>query len=112
MGEITSFLKLLKKSKPTYRKILLERAPNEVIQLLGNCAQNILSGKTIITKAQKAKIRPHRKALHLLARGSVKHKKKILQRGGGIFSSLFDFGAEALAKKLVTTVTGGNEYRM
>ena len=76
------FLKLLSKSKHTYRKTLLERAPDEVIRLLGKCALNILSGDLVLTKKQKVALRPHKKALHQLARGPVKQKKKILQKGG------------------------------
>jgi len=76
------FLKLLYRSKHTYRKTLLERAPDEVIRLLGKCALNILSGKVVLTKKQKVALRPHKKALHQLARGPVKQKKKILQKGG------------------------------
>ena len=76
------FLKLLYRSKPKYRKKLIESAPNEVIHLISQCALNILSGEVVLTKKQKVALRPHKKALHQLARGPVKHKKKILQKGG------------------------------
>ena len=78
------FLKLLHESKPAYRKQLLEKAPNDVVYLLSQCALNMLQGEMILTKQQKAKLKPHKEKIRRLAskRVSMKNKKNILQSGG------------------------------
>ena len=79
-----SYLKLLHRAKPAYRKTLLQEAKPEVIKILSDCALNILKGKLLLTQQEKRKLQPHKKKLRRLAnkRTSVKAKKKILQQGG------------------------------
>ena len=79
-----SFLKLLHKAKPAYRKTLLQEASPEVIKLLSDCALNILKGSILLTQQEKRRLKPHKKKLRTLAnkRTSIKTKKKILQQGG------------------------------
>ena len=79
-----SFLKLLHRAKPAYRKTLLQQAKPEVIKLLSECALNMLKGKLLLTQEEKKQLQPHKKKLRTLAnkRTSVKVKKKVLQQGG------------------------------
>ena len=79
-----TFLEMLSKSNPKYRKALINGAPPEIIKLLSECALNILRGTITLTKDEKSKLRKHRNGLRQMAttRVSNKTKKKILQKGG------------------------------
>ena len=80
------FLEMLAKSNNKYRKTLLAGAPPEIIHLLSECALNILKGSIVLTKEEKAKLRPHKEDLRKLATGKTgpRTKKKIIQKGGFI----------------------------
>ena len=81
-----AFLAIFSKSKPAYRKKLLQGAPNEIIDLLSICAMNILRGEIILTKNDIQKLRPYKNNLRNLAdkKISTKRKRIILQKGGFI----------------------------
>ena len=78
------FLRLLHKSKPAYRRTLLQSAPNELIGLLSRGVLNILKGRIAISRNSKQKLGRYKKQLRTLAdkKTSVKKKKKVLQSGG------------------------------
>ena len=82
--DLKEFLNLLYKSKPGYRKVLLEGASTRIIHLLAHCALNILQGQVLLSKSQKAKLSKHKTSLRQMAdkRITPKQKKKILQKGG------------------------------
>ena len=69
--DMEGYLKLLSKSKPKYRKTLLETAPDKLIRLLGKAA---LKGH--VTKAQEKNLRI------LAGPSSIKRKRKVIQKGG------------------------------
>ena len=58
--------------------------PVELVKLLSECALNILKGTVVLKKAQKERLRRHRKNLRALAKTStsLKKKKEIIQKGG------------------------------
>ena len=84
------FLQMLAKSNPKYRKLLLGGAPNEIIDLLGDCSLNILNGNVKLSGDEKKKLRKHKNALRQVADTKVgkKKKKKILQEGAGMVPAI------------------------
>ena len=81
---------MLSKSNPKYRKDLLKGAPPEIIQLLGECALNILKGTVTLTREEKTVLRKHKKNLRKLANPKVsnKTKKKVVQKGGSMVPAM------------------------
>ena len=106
MAEARQFLKLLHKSKPSYRKKLLEGAPPRIIQLLSQCAMNILQGQIMLTATQKKKLSKHKSSLRQLASHKTSHtqKKKILQKGGLLPAFLLPLLAPVAGSILGATV--------
>ena len=90
MEDKRSLLKILHKASPKLKKALLADLPSEIVQLLSECALNILKGTVILKKGQKARLRRHRKNLHDLAKTKtpLKKKKEIIQKGGFLPSLL------------------------
>jgi len=93
MGDYRGFLNLLYKSKPAYRKKLLEGAPAPVINLLGRCALNILRGNILLSQQQKNKLRKHKGSLRQIADEKVSKtkKRKVLQKGGFLPAFILPF---------------------
>ena len=79
-----TFLQMLSKSNPKYRKTLINGAPPEIMKLLSECALNILKGTITLTKDEKSNLRKHRNQLRQMAtpKISTRTKKKIVQKGG------------------------------
>ena len=105
MMDQRELLKILHKTTPNVRKKLLSTFPKEMMQLLSECALNILKGTVVLKKGQKEKLRRHRRKLHTLAdkKASKKDKEKVVQNGG-FLSSLIGPIIEAALEPLVKTV--------
>ena len=77
-------LTLLNKAVPTVRQTLL-RKPG-VMKSVCECALNVLRGRVPLTKKQKAKLARYKTSLRKLATkrgsGTLKSKKKLVQKGG------------------------------
>lgn len=84
MEDKKTLLKMLHKASPKLRRALLSDLPPELVQLLSECALNILKGTITLSKKHKDKLYRHRKSLHTLSKKStpVAKKKKIIQKGG------------------------------
>jgi len=84
MQDKKALLKMLHKASPKLRRALLADLPPEIVQLLSECALNILKGTITLSQHNKDKLKRYRKSLHALSKKntSVAKKKKIIQTGG------------------------------
>ena len=84
MEDKKALLKMLYKASPKLRRALLADLPPEIVQLLSECALNILKGTITLSNKHKEKLRRYRKSLHILSKKTtpVAKKKKIIQTGG------------------------------
>jgi len=100
------FLEMLIKSNAKYRKSLLAGAPPEIIQILGECALNILQGIVTLTKEEKTKLRQHKHDLRKMANSQVSQrtKKKIIQEGGGLVPAMLKPVLKALIPVLASQI--------
>ena len=80
-----SCIKLLATAKPTIRKVLLDKANPDLIEFISDCALNVLKGNVKLDRAAFVKLRRHKRKLLALVNARTKHKKKIVQKGGGFF---------------------------
>ena len=103
-------LRMLYKASPKLRKALLADMPPELVRLLSECALNILKGTVVLKKAQKERLRRHRKNLRTLAKQStsLRKKKEIIQKGGflpgllaGIIPALLPTVVKGLADVII-----------
>jgi len=78
------FLNMLLKSNSKYRKHLLVGAPPEILNLLSECALNLLRGGVVLNPKEKKALRPHRMVLRQLASKKISNRKKktLIQKGG------------------------------
>jgi len=79
-----TLLKMLHKASPKLRKALLADLPPEIVQLLSECALNILRGTITLSKYHKDRLKRYIRGLHTLSKKntSIAKKKKIIQTGG------------------------------
>lgn len=100
------FLEMLIKSNAKYRKSLLSGAPPEIIQILGECALNILQGTVTLNKEEKTKLRKHKYDLRKMANSQVsqKTKKKIIQKGGTLIPALLKPVLKAVIPMLASQI--------
>ena len=84
MEDKKTLLTMLHKASPKLRRALLADLPPEIVQLLSECALNILKGTITLSKKHKDKLYRYRKNLHTLSKKTtpVSTKKKIIQTGG------------------------------
>lgn len=78
-------LRLLTNVPARRRKQILQHAPRELVQALSEGALNVLHGNVPLTKKTYARLKRHKKQLHLLADRRVPERRKrklIIQRGG------------------------------
>lgn len=100
------FLYLLSKSKPIYRKKLLEIATKEELKAIIDILFNISRGSVKIPPSSISRGRKYRQVIKKLIskRGSLGEKRKLLiQRGGAIFPLLM---IPALIKSVVDIIKG------
>lgn len=72
------------------RKALLTKADPCLIRCICECALNILQGNIPLVKAQKNKLKPHKKVLRSLAseKASIAKKKRLIVEKGGFLPLL------------------------
>ena len=84
-------LKLLYKSPPALRKVILRTANDDFINSLCEIALNILQGKIPLTTSQHKRLQKQKKDIRLLANKSVvisKKKKRLINQTGGFLLPL------------------------
>ena len=79
-----AILKILSKSEPRVVKSILQTADSKLINLLSECALNVLNQNVKVGKNRKKALRKFRKHMEKLAYEKLPLKKKrtILQKGG------------------------------
>ena len=79
-----AILKILSKSEPRVVKSILQTADLKLINLLSECALNVLNQNVKVGKNRKKSLRKFRKHMEKLAYEKLPLKKKrtILQKGG------------------------------
>jgi len=81
------------------RKHLLKACTKEHIYALCECAENLLVGRVPLNSKQKTKLKKHKSSmLHLVDKkvGWRKKKKLILQKGGGLLTTILSVALPAL----------------
>ena len=96
-----AILKILSKSEPRVVKSILQTADLKLINLLSECALNVLNQNVKVGKNRKKSLRKFRKHMEKLAYEKLPLKKKrtILQKGG-FLSILFPAVLPTLLKAL------------
>ena len=79
-----STLNLLAKAKPKLASGIIKNSSEDFIKCLCECCLNLLKGNIPISQGQKKKLKKYKNPVRNLAKKSVsiKHKRKIVQRGG------------------------------
>jgi lipoate synthase len=81
-----SLLRLLSKSSPSERKVILKRGGPDLIKTICECAENVLNGNVKTTPRRLSALRKHKNHLRRLVRGTLKSQTRHLQqKGGGVF---------------------------
>ncbi len=78
-------LRVLKKSKPAFRKSILRAADKDLICCLCECSHNVLNGNIKLSPKDKKPLQKHSKHLRELASRNISLKKKrgiLVQKGG------------------------------
>src|SRR5215469_2539513 len=78
-------LQVLKTANPKLRKAIIANCKNDLVNVINECALNLLRGNVKLTGCQKKKLCKHRGLLRRLADRRVPlsaKKKAIVQRGG------------------------------
>lgn len=105
----SDFISLLKKTKGKKRRLLLDCATKNQISAIVNCIKKALVSRTGLSQKEKFLLKKYKNKILKLCnpKTSIKHKKKILQKGG-MMSDFFSIPLLALAKftKLVAPMTG------
>lgn len=89
-------LKFLQKSKNATG--LIKSADREIIDVICECAHNLINNNLKLTTNQKKKLKHHKKALLLLdnKKTSITKKKKALQKGNGLITALLSVAIPAI----------------
>ena len=107
MRRYGTHLQFLKTASPTVAKSVIKNADGGLVQCLCEGSLNILKGNVRLTAAQKRKLARHKRDLRTLAqnRGTLKSKKRILQKGG-FLSALIGPLALLAGRTLLPMITG------
>lgn len=84
-------LRALALMQPKHRKLILKAADKELIQLVCECAHNLLKGNVEVEDSKKKKLARYKAVLRrIVKKGECFKKKKnyIIQKGGGILLPL------------------------
>lgn len=107
-------LRILAKASPAVaRKIILD-SKTDLINILSECAINILNGNVPLTPKRKQHLRKFKSNLRQLARkkASVKSRKQVLiQRGGflpALLGPILTVVLPALARTVMSAIAGGH----
>ncbi len=97
-------LKLLKKSKPSFRRSLLATADSDLVRCICECCHNVLRGNVKLSGKQKRLLCRHKKSLRSLSsrRIGLKRKRQLLRQRGGLLPALL-----APILGIVASIIGG-----
>lgn len=107
MTKIHAHLPFLKRCKHTHCKkrfkSLIKTAGSGEILILSECAKNLLLGNIPMSEKQKKKLKPHKGKIKMLAlkKNSISKKRRMLQRGGGVFIPLLASLAGSLLSSII-----------
>jgi len=81
----------------------MQTAGNGEIRVLSECAKNLLLGNIPMSNAHKLKLKSHKGKIKMLAlkKNSISKKRRMLQRGGGVFIPLLATLAGTLLSNLI-----------
>ena len=83
------YLSVLCKCDPKLRPAIIEQADQQLIKVICDCIENILSGNVSIPPESKKKLSRHKRLLReLRSKNSLKFKKKKLIQSGGFLPAL------------------------
>ena len=79
-------LRYLAKGKKSIVRVIINEADRDIINVLCECAHNIINRNIPLTPSQKNQLRRHKNKFRILLdkKASLKEKKKTLQTGGFI----------------------------
>lgn len=104
---VIDYLPLMKKFRKlkTSDKCKLIGEDKKFVQCICEICLNLLKGNVPLNKPQKGKLCRHRRTIRKLARNikNNKNKKKLLQRGGGVFLPLLF----SIVTPILTKLLGG-----
>jgi len=94
-----NFKKLKSKDR---RRLIVE--DEKLTKCVCEICLNLIKGNIPLNKPQKVKLRPHKKIIRKLARKvkNLKNRKKLLQKGAGVFLPLLFSVIGPLLSKLVS----------
>ena len=77
-------LHYLAKGKKSIVRVIINEADRDIINVLCECAHNIIQRNIPLTSSQKRNLRKHKSKFFILLdkKASIKKKKKALQQGG------------------------------
>lgn len=106
-GRLQKYLPLLKflqssKNAPSF----LKAADREIIDVICECAHNLINNNLNLTPTQKKQLKRHKKTLLLLdnKKAPLAKKKKALQKGRGLITALLSVAIPAI----IGAVAGGS----
>ena len=81
-----AILRILAKGKPSVVRAIINESKTDLINLLSQCALNILNGNVPLNKRHKRRLKKYVTGLRKLAskKTSLKSRKTIIQQGGFI----------------------------
>ena len=81
-----AILRILAKGKPSVVRAIINESKTDLINLLSQCALNILNGNVPLNKRHKRRLKKYASGLRKLAskKTSLKSRKSIIQQGGFI----------------------------
>ena len=83
------YLSVLCKCKPKQRCAIIKSADEQLIKVICDCVENILSGKVPLSSQAKKKLSRYKHTLrHLRSTKSLSIKKKKLNQSGGFLPAL------------------------
>ena len=84
------FLRVLCKTKPKQRKLILENSTNDLVLCICEIIDNVLRGTVKLLPSQKKALKKHRKVLRQLSerKGNIKARRAILVQKGGFLPAI------------------------
>ncbi len=92
-------LHVLAKGSPHTRKAILKHADTDLMKCLCECAHNVIKGNIPISTHQKSRLKRYKEDLRSLSsnKGTLAHKRKIVQKGGFLSALLAPLLAPIIA---------------
>ena len=85
-----STLKLLRGTKKSFQKAVLEKSKDDLVKCICDLSFNVLKGTAPISKQDKKRLSRHKSSLRKLIdrKLSLKNKRKVIQSGGFLLALL------------------------